>query len=402
MEKKKLFFVIGGVIAFLVLFVGMFFLYRYIRVKTAKVEVILKDDLTLEFFEKKKVSDFIESINGEILDDYVIDSTSQIGKQKVSFSFRNEDRIKVPYSYEITVVDNTPPLIWLNQTYRVALNQEVDLEEDILCGDNYDANPKCYIEGEYDLTKVGKYPLTYRAIDSSGNSSSKKFTLEVYEPKPSSGGEVTTRARTDFQTIVETHKTEHTKIGLDISKWQEDVDFSKVKQAGAEFIMIRVGTRQGKNGEIVLDPKFEQNIKGALREGLEVGVYFYSYASSMKDAKQEAEWVLKQIKDYDVTLPVVFDWEEWQRFNQYHLSFYGLTQVAETFLSTVEKAGYEGMLYSSRTYLENMWFPTDYDIWLAHYTKKTNYQGKYRMWQLCNNGKIDGISGDVDIDVLYY
>ena len=258
MEKKKLFFVIGGVIAFLVLFVGMFFLYRYIRVKTAKVEVILKDDLTLEFFEKKKVSDFIESINGEILDDYVIDSTSQIGKQKVSFSFRNEDRIKVPYSYEITVVDNTPPLIWLNQTYRVALNQEVDLEEDILCGDNYDANPKCYIEGEYDLTKVGKYPLTYRAIDSSGNSSSKKFTLEVYEPKPSSGGGVTTRARTDFQTIVETHKTEHTKIGLDISKWQEDVDFSKVKQAGAEFIMIRVGTRQGKNGEIVLIPNLNK------------------------------------------------------------------------------------------------------------------------------------------------
>jgi len=75
--------------------------------------------------------------------------------------------------------------------------------------------------------------------------------------------------------------------------------------------------------------------------------------------------------------------------------------MAEAFLEEIENAGYKGMLYSSKTYLENIWLETPYDIWLAHYTPKTNYQGNYKMWQLCNNGKIDGIEGNVDIDILY-
>ena len=75
--------------------------------------------------------------------------------------------------------------------------------------------------------------------------------------------------------------------------------------------------------------------------------------------------------------------------------------MAESFLETIEDAGYEGMLYSSKSYLENIWLPTKYDIWLAHYTIQTNYQGKYKLWQLCENGKIDGIDGAVDINVMY-
>ena len=75
--------------------------------------------------------------------------------------------------------------------------------------------------------------------------------------------------------------------------------------------------------------------------------------------------------------------------------------MANTFLKTIEKAGYEGMLYSSKNYLENIWFETEYKIWLAHYTTETNYQGDYYVWQLCSNGRVDGITGNVDINVMY-
>lgn len=394
--------IIGGVILTILLLIGTYHLYKYIRVKTAKIEVVLQEDLTLEFTEKKKVSDFIISINGKITDDFIIDSESKLGKNKVSFTFINEDNIKVPYHYEINIVDKTPPLIWLNSTYRVPINKNINLEEKILCGDNYDNNPKCFIEGTYDLNKVGKYPLIFNAIDNSGNKTSKKFTLDVYEPKPPTNQKPPSpRVRTDFQKVLKTYKSNDNKVGLDISKWQEDVDFAQLKNSGVEFVMIRVGSRKGQGGELVLDPKFKQNITGALEQGIEVGIYFYSYASSIKDAKEEANWVLKQIKDYNISMPVVFDWEEWNNFNSYNLSFYNLTKVADEFLNTFKKKGYKTMLYSSKTYLENIWFETSHDIWLAHYTKKTNYQGTYRMWQLCNNGKIDGIKGDVDIDIFY-
>ena len=121
-----------------------------------------------------------------------------------------------------------------------------------------------------------------------------------------------------------------------------------------------------------------------------------------KMQKKEAEWVLKQIKNYQVDLEIVFDWENWNLYQDFNLSFYNLTEVSNTFVKVIEKAGYKGMLYSSKNYLETVWYPVKYPIWLAHYTDKTNYQGKYKLWQLCNNGKIKGIEENlVDINIMY-
>lgn len=166
--------------------------------------------------------------------------------------------------------------------------------------------------------------------------------------------------------------------------------------------MIRVGSRRGIDTDFFLDSQFQNNIKNANKYGIKAGVYFYSYAASIEDAKKEAQWVLKQIKNYDIELPIAFDWENWSYYNDYHLSFFNLTSMAEAFVDEVEKAGYDGMIYSSKTYLENMWMPLEDDVWLAHYTDTTTtYQGDYKMWQLCENGKVDGISGMVDINILY-
>ena len=111
--------------------------------------------------------------------------------------------------------------------------------------------------------------------------------------------------------------------------------------------------------------------------------------------------IFQQIKPYKIDLPVVYDWENWSFYQEFNKSFYNLTQMANKYMSVVEKAGYKAMLYSSKNYLEKAWLPTKYPVWLAHYTWETNYSGKYTYWQLCSNGKVPGISGSVDINVYY-
>lgn len=373
-------------------------LISYLQVKYAKIEVTLVDDLTLNFTEERKVSDFIKTINGKIEDDYIIDST-QIGEKQVKFDFINNDGIKVSYEYTISVVDEVPPVIWLTNSYSITVGSDVDLTEKILCGDNEDEDPLKEIEGSYDYNKIGSYPLIYKATDRSGNKSEQKFTLYV-NPKRN-GSSNSTRTYTYFSDIVKEHKNKNTKIGLDVSFWQGDIDFNALKNAGVEFIIIRVGTANGPDGDYILDSKFINNITKANECGIDAGIYYYSYADSVEHAIADANWVLEQIKGYDINLPIAFDWENWNSFNKYKLSFFELTNMANAFVKTIEDAGYKGMLYGSKNYLESLWMPVKYDTWLAHYAKSTNYAGDYILWQLCSNGKVDGISGDVDINVMY-
>lgn len=398
-NRKALKISIFTILLVVIICISSFKLYEYYKIKNAKIEVILSDNLSLEFLEEKKVSDFITYINGTIENDYIIDST-KIGNKEIKFTFINNDNIKLNYSFDIKVVDTTPPLIWLNNTYNVAQGSNINLVDKILCGDNYDNSPNCYIDGDYDLNKVGKYPLTFNAIDSSNNKTEKNFTLNVYEPNKNPNTQ-TKRERVLFSDAIKNYKNENTKIGLDISAWQGDVDYKKLKEVGVEFVILRIGRTKGINGEPYIDDKFIQNISRANEEGIDVGIYYYSFANSEKSAEYEANWVLNQIKNYKVSLPIAFDWEEWENYNEYKLSFYNLTNTAESFIKTVEKAGYSGMLYSSKTYLENMWMKRDYKVWLAHYTNKTDYEGEYVFWQMCNTGEVDGIKGNVDIDIMY-
>lgn len=386
------------IVVILLVCLGVFRLFSYLRVKYAKIEVVLVDNMTLEFTDTKKVSDYIESINGKIINDYDIDST-KLGTKEVKFKFINDDNIELDYSYSIEVIDTVSPVVWLDSSYSVIKGSEDTLLDDILCGDNYDNNPKCEIIGEYDLNSVGTYPLLFKATDSSNNITEKEFNLKVYEP--STGNNSSNITKTYFSDVVEEYKNDNAKIGIDVSAWQGDIDFEKIKEAGVDFIIIRVGSKKGTNGDYYLDSKFKQNIESANKLGIDVGIYFYSYASSSKEAIKDARWVIKQIKNYKVNLPIAFDWEDFSDYNSYNLSFFELTTMAEDFIKTVEKAGYKGMLYGSKNYLEKIWLPTKYDIWLAHYTKETNYQGNYKYWQKCNDGVIEGIDGAVDIDIMY-
>lgn len=404
-NKKKYILFSLIIIGVLLLSSGIYFLIGYLRVKFAKIEVHLKDDLTIPFRADCKVSDFVLSLNGKITDDYKID-TNTIGQKNVIISFKNDDGIPVKYEYQIEVIDQVAPVVWLGNSYSVKKGSLDNLTQKILCGDDEDPTPSCIIEGDYDLQTVGSYPLEFVATDRSGNTTRQKFTLYVNEDKkPSSNTKPTPPPKkTLFSDVYALYKNEKTKIGIDVSKWQGDIDFEALKKAGVEFVIIRVGGTRGTGKEYFVDEKFKQNIEALTDLGIDVGIYFYSYANSNELAKQDALWVIEQIKDYPITLPVAFDWENWSSFNDYHLSFFGLTEMANTFLNTITSHGYKGLLYSSKSYLEKLWLPTEFDTWLAHYTnniQKSNYEGKYTFWQLCQDGRVDGIKGDVDIDIMY-
>ena len=369
-----------------------------IQIKNAVIIIDLKEDLTTEFLSDVQVSDFILNINGKITDDYKIDTT-KVGPKKISFSYINEDNIKLDRDFTIEVVDTTAPVVWLGNSYSVTKGSKINLLDKIMCGDNYDNTPLCEIKGNYNLNEVGVYPLIFKATDKSGNETLKNFNLYVNEPKLANNNQTSTK--TYFKDVIANYKNENTEIGLDISSWQGVIDFSKLKNAGVEFLFIRVGSTKGIDGEYFLDSKFEEYIKGANEAGIPVGIYFYSYANSKEKALKDANWVLDKIKDKKIDLPIVFDWENWSFYNEFKLSFFGLTNIAESFLNVFKESGYQGMLYSSKSYLENIWLKTNYPIWLAHYVDKTSYSGNYEYWQMCNDGVIDGINGFVDIDIRY-
>ena len=396
--KKKVIIISLGVIIILIISLIIYFNMRTIIDNSG---FILKDNLTINIYSDVRVKDFIKDIDGKVIDNKKID-TDKLGKIGVEFIYLNSDNKKRKGSFEIEVKDLEEPLIWLSNSYSVRVGDDVDLEEIILCADNYDSNPSCEIKGDYDLNTVGNYSLEYVAEDSSGNIERVDFTLYVYEPKSKTGGGSSNEITyTDFNDILALHKTRDTLVGLDVSKWQGAIDFSKVKEAGASFVMIRVGSQSGVGGEYILDPYFKRNIEKALENDLIVGIYFYSYADSKKEAKKQAEWVVEQIKNYDITLPVAFDFECYSSFNNMNLSLYQLNEVAESYFKVLEENGYETILYGSKNYLNAIWKYNRNKVWLAHYTDDTDYDKDYMMWQLCQDGKIEGINGFVDINVLY-
>ena len=367
------------------------------RIKNAIVKIEYINPLEIEYNKEIKLSDLITSINGTLIDDFSID-TSKVGKKEINFKYINEEDIKVPIKFTLSIVDKTKPIIWLSDVYSVNVGTNKKLEDMIMCGDDYDDNPICTITGEYDLNKVGSYKLVMEAVDFSGNKTTKNFTLKVVKPSNGSNSSYSI----PFKTLYNEYKRYNTTIGIDVSKWQGDIDYNLIKEAGVEFVFIKLGGQDGINGEYYLDPKFERNIKGFMEVGIPVGLYFYSYANSIDNAKKDALWVIDQIKDYNIELPIAFDWENWSRFNSFHVSFNTLTKSAGEFIKTLKDNGYDGMLYSSKSYLENIWLPNDYSIWLAHYTNKTDYQGNFKCWQRTSSAKIPGITvNTVDFDICY-
>ena len=254
------------------------------------------------------------------------------------------------------------------------------------------------------MGKPGTYYVKYVAKDSSGNVADKDMTLHIVENLPQSNNNSSQSNHINYisyQDLYNQYKNENTKVGIDISRWQGDVDFAKLKNSNVEFIMIRLGGQDGLDGEYYIDSKFERNMEEAKKYGFDVGVYFYSYAYTEEEAINQAKYVIENLKGYDLKLPIVFDWECWNKFNKLNLSLNDITKVQDAYLNYVVKKGYKASRYGSKNALNNYWQDSKHLTWLAHYISETNYEGEYFMWQRCDTGKVDGINGAVDVDILY-
>lgn len=358
----------------------------YLNVKNNVVDVYSDSKLSNVINTNIKYEDV--ELNTDNIGDKVYNLKFKIGKKNYL------------YHIKYSVKDLTHPKILSSGDRYIPVGKDVYLCDYIMYGDNYDNEPVCRVEGEYDLNKIGNYNIKYIVSDDAGNEEYFETILHVYEP--SNETKESKKTITYFSDIVSEHKNSKTKIGIDVSRWQGDIDFNKVKEAGAEFVILRIGVESKQGEEIGMDSKYKQNIKRAKDAGLEVGVYLYSIALTQDVARSHAEWVIKALDGEKLDLPIVFDWENFNKWNEYKLSFHDINSIANTFIETVEKSGYKGMLYSSKFYLENIWENKNkYPVWLAHYTNKTNYEGKYDIWQMCNDGVINGINGNVDIDIMY-
>ncbi len=195
-------------------------------------------------------------------------------------------------------------------------------------------------------------------------------------------------------------------FGVDISQYNGTVDFTLLKEAGVDYVMIRLGARGYESGQIFLDDYFVDNITGANEAGLHVGVYFFSQAVSAAEASEEAAFVLQQLAGREVAYPVVFDMEyinnDVSRIDG--LSKNAKTDIARAFLDDVKAAGYVPMLYGTKEWLVeqvDLTKLTEYDIWLSQQMDLPDYPYQFQMWQYNLNGSIEGISGDADFNVCF-
>lgn len=214
-----------------------------------------------------------------------------------------------------------------------------------------------------------------------------------------------------------TKEIEEMTFGIDVAKYQGTIDWDAVAGSGIDFAMIRLGYRAMADGMIVEDSNARYNLQEANRVGIPVGAYFFSTAVSAEEAAEEAAWVATMVSQYAITYPIVYDCEGYneQDSRQYTLSVKERTDIALTFLDTIEKLGYEGMFYASKNELHNDagWevsrIEDDYKIWVAQYpeqpypiTTASSYTGKHQMWQYSMEGMISGISQPVDLDIAYF
>lgn len=209
--------------------------------------------------------------------------------------------------------------------------------------------------------------------------------------------------RTEIQKIQKT--TANSRVGIDVSKWNGEIDWDKVKNAGIEFAVIRAGYRGSVTGSLVEDPYFAANMRGAASSGMPVGVYFFTQAVNEVEAVEEASAVLRLIREYELKYPVFIDTEGAGGNGRADgLDAETRTLVCEAFCRTIENAGYEAGVYASRNwYNHNLQTDRldDYCIWLAEYRSVPIYQGYYQMWQYTSKGSIDGIEGNVDMNISY-
>ena len=200
----------------------------------------------------------------------------------------------------------------------------------------------------------------------------------------------------------------NTLKGIDVSEYQYIIDWQKVKNSGIDFSIIRAGYRGWGTGRIVEDKFFDRNIKEATKVGMDIGIYFFTQATTIEEGREEARYTLSLLSRYNVPIryPIAIDTERTPPGNGRgdKISKQLRTEIVKAFCQEIEKAGYKSMIYGNRNWLLNdleIEKLSDYDVWLAEYNSSTNYKYPYTIWQYTSGGTVSGIGGRVDMNIGY-
>ena len=193
-------------------------------------------------------------------------------------------------------------------------------------------------------------------------------------------------------------------LGVDVSFYQGEIDWQAVKDAGVTFAMIRCGYRGATEGGIYEDETARRNIEDALDAGLSVGVYFFSQSLGAREAAEEAEFVIDLIEDYEITMPVAFDWEPLDDTRTDDVDKEALTASAVVFCEMVKDAGYEPAVYLYRRlayYDYDLTRLKDYTLWVGAPGETPDFYYACAIWQFSFTGRIDGIDHEVDLNLFF-
>ncbi|MCR5674018.1 MAG: glycoside hydrolase family 25 protein [Lachnospiraceae bacterium] len=238
------------------------------------------------------------------------------------------------------------------------------------------------------------------------NGSGKKTWYELIEDVPKNDYDLKNSLINENGSLTYKDNKRESIKGVDLSKYNGTVDFSKLKENGIGFAMLRLGSRGYGTGKIDLDEKFVEYAQNAQVAGIQTGAYFYSQAVNETEAVEEANYIVGAVSGFNIKYPIAIDMEkvETDEARTDKLTNKERTAIVKTFCDTVKGYGYKPIIYASRDMLIadlNLEELTDYDIWLADDSIPTDFPYKFSMWQYEKKGRIDGITGDIDLDISF-
>ena len=298
--------------------------------------------------------------------------------------------------------DTEPPFfLYLVSTVQLERGSSFELHDYLSYIDDLDADVELTVEGSVDPNQLGDYRLKLTLRDDAGNTAASSMTVRITEPtaRPEDPGTAPAFTAKSFAAFASAYKKDGATVGIDVSRWQGEIDFNQVAAAGCEFVIIRIG---GCLDGLFEDPYFKSNFRNAKAAGLKVGVYWASRENGPAQVREDAAYLYELLGGEALDYPIFFDWEDFTHFENYNMSMRDLNEMYLTFRTEAEARGYRAALYSSKFYLGVVWSEEvkGDGVWLAQYTEHTDYRGKFFLWQQ-GLGRIDGIDGDVDVDVCY-
>ncbi len=343
-------------------------------------------------------------VSGENIFDDPDDASSQENGGEAESEASYDASSHEKYVVKEDVEDKDAPIFLINnKEVYLTRGGNFDIHSYIGYGDDADRDVDLKVDGEVNTSETGKYTLNITLTDDAGHQAHSTMNVNVVEPSGPgpSGDESKTEGKTEsFSSFQEKYREGSKMLGIDVSRWQKDIDFEKVKAAGCDFAIIRLGGYD--DGSNYTDRVYEQNIRNAKAAGLKVGIYWHAEESTIEEVRSSVKYLLDVLDNEQLDFPIAYDWEDFMNFENYHMNIQDLNDCYEVFCDEIEAAGYQACLYSSKNFLDYFWInERDHKVWLAHYTEKTSYSGPYYMWQHSSIGRIDGISTAVDFNILY-